>query len=95
MGTIFKAYDIRGLYPEQINEEIAYNIGRAFVDFLGAKHVVIGRDMRTSSPSIFKELARGITEQGASIYDIGMSTTDMFYFAVELEILDNKNQIAG
>jgi len=83
MGTIFKAYDIRGLYPEQINEEIAYNIGRAFVDFLGAKHVVIGRDMRTSSPSIFKELSRGITEQGANIYDIGMSTTDMFYFAVE------------
>ena len=83
MGTIFKAYDIRGLYPEEINEEIAYKIGRAFVDFLGAKHVVIGRDMRTSSPSIFKELSRGITEQGASIYDIGMSTTDMFYFAVE------------
>ncbi len=83
MGTIFKAYDIRGLYPEQINEEIAYKIGKSFVDFLGAKYIVIGRDMRTSSPGIFKELCRGLTEQGASIYDIGMSTTDMFYFAVE------------
>jgi len=83
MGSIFKAYDIRGLYPEEINEAIAYQIGRAFVDYLGCKHVVIGRDMRTSSPSIFAELTRGLTEQGANIYDIGMSTTDMYYFAVE------------
>lgn len=83
MGSIFKAYDIRGLYPTEINEDIAYQIGKAFVDYLGCKHVVIGRDMRTSSPAIFKELSRGITEQGANIYDIGMSTTDMYYFAVE------------
>lgn len=81
--TIFKAYDIRGLYPQEINEDIAYNIGRAFVDFLGAKKIVVGRDMRTSSPAIFEQLARGINEQGADIYDIGMSTTDMYYFAVE------------
>lgn len=83
MGSIFKAYDIRGLYPNEINEQIAYQIGKAFVDYLGCKHVVIGRDMRTSSPAIFEELSRGITEQGANIYDIGMSTTDMYYFAVE------------
>lgn len=83
MGSIFKAYDIRGLYPSEINEDIAYRVGKAFVDFLDAKHIVVGRDMRTSSPAMFKELARGITEQGATIYDIGMSTTDMFYFAVE------------
>lgn len=83
MGTIFKAYDIRGLYPEQLNEEMAYDIGRAFVDFLDAKCIVIGRDMRTSSPAIFTELSKGITKQGANIFDIGMSTTDMFYFAVE------------
>lgn len=81
--TIFKAYDIRGLYPQEINEDIAYQIGRAFVDFLGAKKIVVGRDMRTSSPAIFEQLARGINEQGADIYDIGMSTTDMYYFAVE------------
>lgn len=83
MGSIFKAYDIRGLYPSEINEQIAYQIGKAFVDYLGCQHVVIGRDMRTSSPAIFEELSRGITEQGANIYDIGMSTTDMYYFAVE------------
>jgi len=83
MGTIFKAYDIRGVYPSEINEEIAYQIGKAFVDYLGVDNVLIGQDMRTSSPSIFEALSRGITEQGANIYHIGMSTTDMFYFAVE------------
>ncbi|MEZ0375246.1 MAG: phosphomannomutase/phosphoglucomutase [Candidatus Sericytochromatia bacterium] len=81
--TIFKAYDIRGLYPQEINEDIAYRIGKAFVDYLGCKTVVIGRDMRTSSPAIFEKLSQGITEQGADIFDIGMSTTDMYYFAVE------------
>lgn len=83
MGTIFKAYDIRGLYPQEINEDIAYKIGKAFVDYLGCRKVVIGRDMRISSPAIFAKLSQGITEQGADIYDIGMSTTDMYYFAVE------------
>jgi phosphomannomutase len=83
MGTIFKAYDIRGLYPSEINEEVAYKVGKAFVTFLGVKNVAVGRDMRTSSPKIFEALAKGITEQGADILDIGMSTTDMFYFAVE------------
>lgn len=83
MGSIFKAYDIRGIYPSEINEDIVYKIGKAFVDYLQVDNVVIGRDMRTSSPSIFQALARGINEQGATIYDIGMSTTDMFYFAVE------------
>lgn len=83
MGSIFKAYDIRGLYPQEINEDIAYKIGKAFVDYLGCKTVVVGRDMRTSSPAIFEKLAQGITEQGADIYDIGMSTTDMYYFGVE------------
>lgn len=81
--TIFKAYDIRGLYPEQINEEVAYKVGRAFVTFLGVKNIVIGQDMRTHSPSLFKHLSKGIMDQGANIYEIGMSTTDMFYFAVE------------
>jgi phosphomannomutase len=83
MGTIFKAYDIRGLYPQEINEEIAYKVGRAFVDFMGAKKIVVGQDMRTSSPSLFEHLTRGLTEAGADIFDIGMSTTDMYYFAVE------------
>lgn len=52
MSGIFKAYDIRGIYPEQLNEEIAEKIGRAFVEFLGAKKIVIGRDMRPHSEQI-------------------------------------------
>ena len=80
--SIFKAYDVRGIYPEQLNEEIAYKIGRAFVEFLKCKNVVIGRDMRLSSDSLFNALADGITDQGADVIEIGLSGTDMLYFAV-------------
>ncbi|MBU3941332.1 MAG: phosphomannomutase/phosphoglucomutase, partial [Nanoarchaeota archaeon] len=80
--SIFKAYDVRGVYPEQLNEEIAYKIGRAFVEFLKCKNVVIGRDMRLSSDSLFKSLADGITDQGADAIEIGLSGTDMLYFSV-------------
>ncbi|MDD5489380.1 MAG: phosphomannomutase/phosphoglucomutase [Candidatus Moranbacteria bacterium] len=79
---IFKVYDIRGVYPDEINEDAAYLIGKAFVDFLGCNSVVVGRDMRKSSPSLFEALARGITEQGANVIDIGMVTTPMLSFAV-------------
>ncbi len=81
--TIFKAYDIRGVYPSQLNEETAYNLGRAFVSFLNCKTVVIGRDMRLSSPSLFDALAKGITEQGADVIDIGLAITPMMYFTVK------------
>jgi phosphomannomutase len=80
--SIFKAYDIRGIYPEQLNEETAYKIGRSFVEFLKCKNVVIGRDMRLSSESFLKALTDGITDQGADVIDIGLSGTDMLYFAV-------------
>jgi phosphomannomutase len=78
---IFKAYDIRGIYPTDLNEEAAYLIGRAFVAFLGATTVVVGRDMRTSGPAMFEAVARGITDQGADVADIGMVSTDQYYFA--------------
>jgi len=81
--SIFKAYDIRGIYPSELDEETAYKIGRAFVSFLDCKTVVIGRDMRLSSPSLFEALAKGITEQGADVIDIGLSITPMLYFAVK------------
>lgn len=81
MAGIFKAYDIRGIYPEQLNEAIAEDIGRAYVEFLGGKKIVIGRDMRPHSVNIFNALARGITEQGADVIDIGMCSTPMSYFA--------------
>lgn len=78
---IFKAYDIRGIYPTEINEEAAYKIGRAYVEFLGAKNIVIGCDIRKSSPSLFEELKKGITDAGANVYDLGLATTPMLYHA--------------
>jgi phosphomannomutase len=86
--TIFKAYDIRGVYPVSVNENAAYLIGRAFVEFLGAKNVVVGRDMRESGESLYKELARGITDQGADLTYIGQVTTPMLNFAVASEGFD-------
>jgi len=79
--SIFKAYDIRGIYPEQLDEVMAEKIGRAYIEFTGAKKVVIGRDMRPHSAPIFAAMAKGITEQGADVIDLGMCSTPMSYFA--------------
>ncbi len=79
--NIFKAYDIRGIYPEQLDEKMAYNLGRAFIVYTKAKEVVIGRDMRTSSPIVYENLIKGITDQGANVINIGISSTPLFYFA--------------
>jgi phosphomannomutase len=87
-STIFKAYDIRGIYPEEINEAAAYNIGRAFVQYIKkyAKKddvkIVLGRDNRLSSLPLFSELERGVVEQGGEVIDIGLSTTPIMYFSV-------------
>jgi len=78
---IFKAYDIRGVYPEEVNEDVAYQVGRGFVDFVGAKKIIIARDVRISGPKLRKALIKGIREQGADVVDIGLASTDMFYFA--------------
>lgn len=80
---IFKAYDVRGIYPEQLNEEIAHKLGNAFVQFLNCRNVAVGRDMRLSSGALFKALCKGITGSGADVIDLGLCSTDMFYFAVE------------
>lgn len=80
-SSIFKAYDIRGEYPEQLNEEVAYAVGRAFVSFLNPSEVIVGRDMRLSSPAIKAHLLRGLMEQGADVIDIGMVSTDQYYYA--------------
>lgn len=81
---IFRAYDIRGIYPQEINEETAYLIGRAFVKFLKKKRpeIVVGRDNRLSSPVLAKALIRGIIEEGGKVIDIGLSTSPMLYWAV-------------
>lgn len=81
MSGIFKAYDIRGIFPAELNEETAYAIGRAYVEFTGAKKVVIGRDMRPHSADLFRGLSRGIMEQGADVIDIGLCSTPQSYFA--------------
>ena len=78
---IFKAYDIRGVYPEDLNEEVARLLGRAFVSFLGVEKVVVGRDMRVSSPSMFDALTQGLMEQGADVINIGQVSTDQYYYA--------------
>jgi len=82
LDKIFKAYDIRGIYPEEINEEIAYKIGRATAEFLETKEIVVGRDNRLSSEDLFKALSEGIRDEGVDVIDIGLTTTPMFYFAV-------------
>ena len=82
MEDIFKSYDIRGIYPTQINEQIVYKIGQAYAQFFDAKKVVIGRDMRTSSPALAKALVQGLVDKGCDVIDVGMCSTPMFYFAV-------------
>lgn len=82
MAEIFKAYDIRGVYPSDVNKDIAYKIGRAFVKFLKCKNVLVGVDMRESCKELFDSLAKGINDEGADVAYIGMCTTPMFYFSV-------------
>src|SRR4051812_16936870 len=79
---IFKAYDVRGTYPDQVNEEAARAIGTAFVAYLKAKRIAVGRDMRLSSPSVAEAFIDGAVAQGADVVDYGMIPTDMLYFAV-------------
>ena len=79
---IFKAYDVRGVYPDEINEEAARAIGAAFVAYLKAKRIAVGRDMRLSSPALAAAFIDGATSQGADVVDYGMIATDMLYFAV-------------
>ncbi|MCB9107111.1 MAG: phosphomannomutase/phosphoglucomutase [Anaerolineales bacterium] len=78
---IFKAYDIRGIYPTDLNEEVGYAIGRAFASFLQVDTVIVGRDMRLSGPQMFDAITRGLMDQGADVINIGMVSTDQYYYA--------------
>lgn len=78
---IFKAYDIRGIYPGDIDEDTVYKIGRAAVIELHAKILAVGRDARESGPSLFTALKNGITDAGCDVIDLGMITTPMLYFS--------------
>jgi phosphomannomutase len=77
----FKAYDIRGRIPDQLNDDIAYRIGRAYAAFLEPAQVVVGRDIRLSSPALCEALSRGLMEGGADVMDIGQCGTEEVYFA--------------
>ena len=87
---IFKAYDVRAVYPTQINGEVARRVGRAFIDYLGGapKRIAVGRDVRLSSPEIAGSFIEGARSEGAEITDIGVVGTDMMYFHVASQDLD-------
>ncbi len=78
---IFKAYDIRGVYPTDINEEDVYTIGCAVVAYLKSKKIGIGRDIRPSSPALFESFARGVMDSGCDVVDLGVISTPMVYFS--------------
>ena len=84
----FGAYDIRGVYPESINQELAYRVGRVFPEIFGAKKVAVGHDIRLSGPTIFDALSRGLTEAGCDVFDIGQCGTEMIYFATGFNDFD-------
>ena len=81
LDAIFKAYDVRGIYPDEIDEALARRIGNAFARFTGADRVVVGRDMRPSSEPLAAAFIEGVTLTGADVVDIGLASTDLVYFA--------------
>src|SRR5688500_16716000 len=92
---IFKAYDIRGLYPSELNEEIARLIGRGFATYLKVPSLAVSRDMRASSPALASAFIEGVCDQGTDVIDYGMMSTDMLYFAVVRDELGGGAQITA
>ena len=79
---VFKAYDIRGIYPDELDEEGAYAVGRAYVQQFEPRRIAVGRDMRLSSPQMAAAVIRGAADEGAEVLDLGVVGTEMVYFAV-------------
>jgi phosphomannomutase/phosphomannomutase/phosphoglucomutase len=84
----FKAYDLRGRIPEELNEDVAYRIGRAYAEFVKPKRVVVGRDIRLSSELLCKALEQGLLDSGVDVYDIGLCGTEVVYFATFARKMD-------
>ena len=80
--NLFQANDIRGIYPEELSDEAAFKIGQALVSYLQPQEICIGRDVRLSSESLFRALSQGIIQSGIEVIDLGVISTDAFYFAV-------------
>ncbi|MCK4891721.1 MAG: phosphomannomutase/phosphoglucomutase, partial [Candidatus Pacebacteria bacterium] len=98
--SIFKAYDIRGIYPAQLDEKLAYKIGRGYATFIlkensKARNIVVGSDMRVSSPALKKELIRGFVDSGLDVVDVGLVSTPTFYFAVSFYNYDGGIQVSA
>jgi len=93
--TIFKAYDIRGLYPGEITEDVARQIGRGFVAYLKATNIGVSRDMRVSSPALAAAFIEGALSQGANVTDYGMLPTDVLYYAVVSDGVEGGAQITA
>ncbi len=81
LGTIFKAYDVRGVVPEELDEDDARRIGSAFADWAGVGAIAVGYDCRLSSPSLAEAIREGIAARGTDVVDIGLASTDLLYFA--------------
>ena len=81
LSRIFKAYDVRGIVPDELNDEAARRIGAAFAEWAGAPAIAVGRDARPSSPSLAEAFADGVTARGVDVIDLGLASTDLLYFA--------------
>ena len=88
MGSIFKAYDIRGLVPSELDPDLARSIGHAFARLLSAKRLLVGRDARTHSPELAAAVIEGMRDAGAEVVDIGLASTPMVYFAIGSQDVD-------
>src|SRR5690606_8550689 len=84
----FKAYDVRGRIPDEINESLAYDIGRAYAAFIKPKRVAVGHDIRLSSPQLAAALKRGLNDSGVDTLDIGLWGTEAVYYATFAHGLD-------
>ena len=91
---VFKAYDVRGVYPNELDEEGAYAVGRAFVEEFEPRKIAVGRDMRTHAPAMAKAVISGALDAGADVIDVGMVGTEMLYFAVGSLELDVSKALA-
>ena len=93
--SIFKAYDVRGIHPDQITADVAHRIGRAFVAYLGASRIAVGRDMRIAAPEIASAFIAGALAQGADVTDFGLIGTDMLYYGVARDGFDGGAEITA
>ena len=81
--TVFKAYDIRGIYPDNISPELAYKLGQAYAEYIKPQgEVVVGNDVRVHSEELKNKVAEGLMDSGVNVVDVGLISTDMYYFAV-------------